>query len=117
MLLAQASTHHDAEREVLVTGGGDGTIKVWYLEGLANAGLGLLYKFKNPSASVMSLACNEVFLYAGLASGRVNVYNLDSQQLIQRINVGPEDVTALQIVDGVAFCGTSDGFLKVGAKL
>jgi di- and tripeptidase len=113
MLLAQALHHHDAGREVLVTGGGDGTIKLWSLDSLETAGLDAIYKFKNASASVLSLAHDGIFLYAGLASGRVNVYSLDSQQLVQKINVGSDDVTALQVLDGVAFCGTSNGFLKV----
>ncbi len=115
MLLAQALHRHDRGKEVLITGGGDGTIKMWSLFGLETAGLVLIHKFKNASASVLSLAHNGIFLYAGLATGRVHVYNLDSQQLVQRINVGFEDVTTLQVVDGVAFCGTSDGLLKVGA--
>lgn len=117
MLLVQALHHHDeAEMEVLVTGGGDGTIKIWSLYELDVAGLVAMYKFKNDSASVLSLAHNGIFLYAGLANGRVQVYNLDSQQLVQKINVGSDDVTTVQVMDRVAFCGTSNGLLKVCAS-
>lgn len=115
MVLAQALHHQGAGKEVLVTGGGDGTIKLWSLENLETTGLAAIHKFKNASASVLSLAHDGIFLYAGLADGRVNVYSLDSQQLVQKINVGSDDVTALQVIDGVAFCGTSDGYLKVYA--
>lgn len=113
MLLAQGLHYHHAEIEVLVTGGGDGTIKIWSLYELETAGLVALYKFKNDSSSVLTLAHDGTFLYAGLASGLVQVYNLDSQQLVQKINVGSSDVTTIQVVNRVAFCGTSNGQLKV----
>jgi di- and tripeptidase len=113
MILVQNIHHHDAGNEVLVTGGGDGTIKMWSVDSLETAGLVTIHKFKNASASVLSLAQYGIFLYAGLTSGRVHVYNLDSQQLIHKINVGCDDVTTIQVVDGVAFCGTSNGLSKV----
>ena len=118
MILAQAlHRNRDAETQVLVTGGGDGTIKIWSLCELETAGMVPIHKFKNISASVLSLAHNGVFLYAGLANGRVQVYNLDSQQLVQKVNVGSGDVTTVQVMDGVAFCGTSNGLLKVCASI
>lgn len=113
MLLAQALHHHDGGEEVLITGGGDGTIKIWSLDNLETTGLVPIHKFKNASGSVLSLAHYGIFLYAGLAGGQVQVYNMDSQQLVQKINVGSHDVTTLQVLDGVAVCGTSNGFLKV----
>lgn len=117
MLLAPITHHHDAKEEVLVTGGGDGTIKLWSLYKLETTGLLAIHKFRNESSSVLSLAHNRIFLYAGLDRGRVQVYNLDSQQLVQKINVGSDDVTTLQVLDGVAFCGTSIGHLKVCATI
>ncbi len=113
MLLVQGLHHNHAEMEVLVTGGGNGTIKIWSLYELETAGLVAIYKFKNDSSSVLSLAHDGTFLYAGLVSGLVQVYNLDSQQLVQKINVGSGDVTTIQVMDRVAFCGTSNGHLKV----
>ena len=113
MLLARALHRRDVETEVLITGGGDGTIRIWSLHDPETTGLESIHKFKNASGSVLSLAHNGIFLYAGLADGRVQVYNLDSQQLVQKINVGVDDVTTLQVIDGVAFCGTSNGRLKV----
>ncbi len=113
MLLAQGLHHNHAETEVLVTGGGDGNIKIWSLYELETAGLVTIYKFKNNSSSVLSLAHDGTFLYAGLAGGLVQVYNLDSQQLVQKINVGSSDVTTIQVTNRVAFCGTSDGRLNV----
>lgn len=113
MLLVQAVHQHDIGNELLVTGGGDGTVKTWSLDKLESTGLVVNHKFKNASTSVLSLTHNGTFLYAGLADGRVQVYNLDSQQLVQKINILSEEVTTLQVVGGVAFCGTSNGLLKV----
>jgi di- and tripeptidase len=115
MLLVPALRQRLESREVLVTGGGDGTIKLWSLDRLETAGLTEIQKFKNCSTSVLSLADNGIFLYAGLGNGRVHVYNLESRQLVQKINVGSGDVTTIQVVHGVAFCGTSSGHLKVSA--
>ena len=109
MVLAHALHRQGIGKEVLVTGGGDGVIKLWSLESLETTGLTAFHKFKNASASVLSLAYDGIFLYAGLAGGRVNVYSLDSQQLVQKINVGSDDVTALEVIAGIAFCGTSNG--------
>lgn len=117
MLIAQPLHHLDGGNEVLVTAGGDGTIKVWSICDLEKAGLVAIHQFKNASTSVLSLAQNGIFLYAGLANGRVHVYSLDSQQLVQKINIGFEDVTALQVVNGVVFCGSSSGDVKVCAAV
>lgn len=113
MLLSQALHQDDADEEVLVTGGGDGSIRVWSLDSLDRTGLTAIHKFKDTSASVLTLAQSGIFLYAGLADGRVHVYNLDSRRLVQRIKVDTENVTTVQVVDGVAFCGTGNGLLTV----
>jgi di- and tripeptidase len=114
MLLGRALRQSDAEREALVTGGGDGSIRLWALDKLDSTGLVAIAKFKDTSASVLSLSFSGIFLYAGLANGKVHVYNLDSQQLVQRIKVDADNVTTVQVVDGVAFCGSSHGRLTVG---
>lgn len=112
MLLAKGLFQHDDEEEVLITGGGGGTIKLWKLDGLQTSGLVELFKFPNKESSVLSLAYSGSFLYAGLANGHANVYNLSSCQLVQRLNVGLGHVTQIQISCGSIICGTSGGWLK-----
>lgn len=113
MLLA-TMRRENVSREVLVSGAGDGAIKVWSLESLDAGGTPEpVHKFKHSSTTVFSLATNDALLYAGLGNGAVHVYNLDSAQLVQKVNIGSDCVGTIQVMGGVAFCGTNGGILKV----
>ena len=110
--------HNDiGERDSLVTGAGDGTIKLWDLMSLGSSGLTQSYKFKIPDRSVLSLACSGIFLYAGLSDGNIYVYSLTSKQLVQQLIVPYGDVNTVRILGGVVFCGTSRGNVEVFSYL
>ena len=111
MLLAKGLFQNDADEEVLITGGGGGTIKLWRVQGTGNAGLLELFKLKNKGYSVLSLAYSGPFLYAGLTDGVVHIYNLSSCQLVQKLKVGHGDVAQLQMSCGSIICGSSEGWL------
>lgn len=111
MLLAKGLFQNDSEEEVLVTGGGGGTIKLWRINSAADAGIRELFKLHNKGLSVLSLAYSGTFLYAGLAGGVVHIYNLSSCQLVQKLQVGHGDVAQIQMSCGSIICGTSDGWL------
>jgi len=113
MLLAKGLFQDDHEEEVLITGGGDGTIKLWKVEDLSDANLIELFKFQNKGNNVLSLAYDGFFLYAGLADGYAHIYNLSSCQLIQKLSIGHGDVSQIQSSCGSIICGTSEGWLKV----
>lgn len=117
MVLARGLFHNNSGEEVLVTGAGDGAIKLWNITKLEDQGLQELFRFSNPDSSVLALVYNDTFLYCGLSDGKVHIYNLDSRQLIQKISVGSGDVTAIQVVKNVAFYGTSTGLVKVRGHL
>ena len=114
MILVKGLYPHDLDEEVLVTGGGDGAIKLWAIDGLNNEGLLPLAKFKNANVSVLSMTCNGIFLYAGFSDGKAAVYNLDSRQFVQKLDVKCGDVGTIQVIRGQVVCGTSGGFVKVG---
>ena len=116
MLLANVR-RDNVSQEVLISGGGDGAIKIWSLNSLHRGTIDLVHKFKNPSTIVVSLANNDALLYAGLGNGGVHVYNLDSAQLVQKVDIGKECVSSIQVMGGIAFCGTYDGKLKVCLSL
>lgn len=113
MLIAPSPNASHREQEILVTGGGDGVIKLWSIETLDRTGIVMLKQFKIHAASIFALDYDGSFLYAGMSSGQARVYNLESRRLVQRINVGKTDITAVRALDGVIFCGTNQGALKV----
>ena len=112
MLLARGLLDHAPGEELLITGAGDGGIKIWSFDNLEKEGLLELHTFSNPETSVLSMAYNDTFLYCGLNDGNVRIYNLESRQLIQKIFIGPGDVTATQVIGNAAFYGTSGGVVR-----
>lgn len=111
--LATGLFEHNPNQEILITAGGGGTIKLWSLENLDGGRPVLLEKFKNKGASVLSLAYKAPFLYAGLSDGVAHVYNMASRQLVQRLSMDCGDILQIQIANGSAICGTSEGWIKV----
>lgn len=107
MLLVQGLFHDDEEGEVLVTGGGDGSIKLW--KGPESDQLKLIAEYENDGLSVLSMAFGGLFLYAGMSDGLVLVYDLSSNQLVYKLQAGAEDVTSIQVLAGLPLVGTSTG--------
>jgi di- and tripeptidase len=113
MLLVKGAFHHDPEEELLISGGGDGTIKLWSIDNLEKEGLMLLDKFKNEGLGVLSMAYSDTFLYVGFTNAKVHVYSLDSMQLVHRLEVRCGDIGAIEVIGGKTFCGGSGGYIKV----
>ena len=113
MVLAMGILEDDPHQEVLVTSDGGGTIKVWNISTLKEDGLRLMFKLKCKGASIFSLAYKAPFLYAGLSNGETKIYNLVSQQLVQRLDVCSADVAQVQIEDGKIFAGSNDGLVTL----
>jgi di- and tripeptidase len=113
MLLVKDVFHHDPEEELLISGGGDGTIKLWSISNLENEGLTLLDKFKNEGLGVLSLAYSDPFLYVGFTNSKAHVYSLDSRQLVHRLEVRCGDIGTIEVISGKTFCGGSGGSVKV----
>ncbi|RMZ75153.1 hypothetical protein DV737_g5430, partial [Chaetothyriales sp. CBS 132003] len=112
MILAKGVFQHDHEEEVMITGGGDGSIKLWRIDALGSGNLQCIFQFKNKGVSVLCLTCSGSFLYAGLTDGTAHIYNLASCQLIQRLNVGLGEVSQVQVQPGTILYGTSQGWVK-----
>ncbi|KAK6382299.1 hypothetical protein LTS17_004186 [Exophiala oligosperma] len=112
MLLVKGFLNYGRCEEVLVTGAGDGTIKIWSIDSLSTDGLVQLTKFKNTGSNVLSLSFRGSFLYAGLSDGTANVYNLASNQLVQRLSIGHGDISQISVNSDSILCGTSHGRIK-----
>lgn len=100
--------------EVLLTGAGDGVVKLWHLGQDGSTVPSQLARLQNGDP-VLSIAVDGSLLYCGLAGGALNIWNLDSQQLVKRIASHSGDLWAVDIIRGLAICGDSDGVVKVRA--
>ncbi|KIW78052.1 hypothetical protein Z517_07885 [Fonsecaea pedrosoi CBS 271.37] len=112
MLLVKGLFNRVGDEEVLISGAGDGTIKLWSIDNLAEFGPRQITKFKNADSNVLSLSYRDSFLYAGLSDGRAHIYNLASNQLVQKLQVGHGDVTQILVSTESILCGTSQGWIK-----
>lgn len=113
MRLVRGLVESAPTEEVLVTGAGDGVVKLWRLEqDKSNAAPSQMAKLEN-GAPVLSLAVDGSFLYCGLAGGALNIWNLDSYQLVKQITTQTGDLWAVDIIHGIAVCGDSNGIVKV----
>lgn len=112
MLLVRGLVEGAATEEVLLTGAGDGAVKLWRVGQKAGTAPVQMAKLQNGD-SVLSIAVDGSLLYCGLAGGALNIWNLDTQQLVKRITEHTGDLWAVDIIHGVAVCGDSRGIVKV----
>ncbi|KAE8419055.1 hypothetical protein BDV36DRAFT_282466 [Aspergillus pseudocaelatus] len=102
MLLVRGLVESAPSEEVLITGAGDGVVKLWRLDqDKSNAAPSQMAKLQNGDP-VLSIAVDGSFLYCGLAGGALNIWNLDSHQLVKRITRHTGDLWAVDIIHGVA---------------
>ncbi|RCI16035.1 hypothetical protein L249_3048 [Ophiocordyceps polyrhachis-furcata BCC 54312] len=138
MLMATGPTVEvDADDDVLISGGGDGTIKLWSLgggrrhhrhrhrrrrrrrhgrvdsEAEADSGQGgieeLMTLGADDAESVLSLALDGSFLYAGKLNGIVELWDLDTTQRLRVIKAHGGDVMSLQMAWGYLWTASANG--------
>ena len=112
MLLVKGLIESAPSEEALLTGSGDGVVKLWRLGQTPGTAPTQIAKLQNGDP-VLSIAVEGSLLYCGLAGGALNIWNLDSQQLVKRISRHSGDLWAVQVIQGVAICGDSTGTVKV----
>ncbi|KAH9999721.1 glutathione degradosome [Xylariaceae sp. FL0662B] len=110
------SAYTDPEDDVLISGSGDGTIKVWKLggreigpDGYENGIEELMVLGDEDAASVMSLTVDQSFLYSGKLGGIVELWDLDTQQKLRVIKAHKGDVMALQMGWGYLWSASRSG--------
>lgn len=113
ILLVKGLSTQDKDDEFIITGGGDGTIKIWSIAALPTTVPTQVTKFKIPDFNVLNLSYRGLFLYAGLSDGIAHIYNLASNQLVQKLQVGHGDVSQIAVSAQTILCGTSQGWVKV----
>ncbi|KAJ5129719.1 Peptidase M20 [Penicillium bovifimosum] len=111
MLLVKGLIESAPSEEALLTGAGDGVVKLWRLGQEPGASPSQIAKLQNGDP-VLTVAVEGPLLYCGLAGGALNIWNLDSQQLVKRITRHTGDLWAVHVIQGVAICGDSSGTVK-----
>ncbi|KAI5294887.1 hypothetical protein KEM52_002946 [Ascosphaera acerosa] len=107
----------DPNDELLLTGSGDGTVKLWRLRDDAAgerrvAAPAEVACFDNGCDTVLSLAVDGPFMFCGLSNGTVNVWNLESRQNIRRLSKHAHGLWALNAVKGIILSGDAAGVVK-----
>ena len=113
MLLVSDSNNTHIGEEILVSGGGDGTIRLWTLDQSNGASITLLKTLENGDESVLSLSIDGTLLYSGRLGGDINVWDLDTYQLVRRVPAHTSDVLTLAVDYHSIFSGSADGVVKV----
>lgn len=105
----------EAGRQVLVSGGGDGVVKVWDLENGPSGSLSPLFDLEDGREEgdpVLSLAIDGSFLYSGRADGEINVWDLETKQLVRSLRAHTGDVLTLSIGNGLLFSAGHNGLIE-----
>lgn len=113
MLLARGLVIDNFRAETLISGGGDGTVKLWPLNGEAHCTMSEPISLENGDDSILSMVLDATVLYTGRLEGDINVWDLDTRQLIRTVKAYTADVLTLAAGYGLLFSGGSDGNSKV----
>jgi di- and tripeptidase len=120
MLVAKGPTVLvDPEEEVLISGGGDGTIKLWKLssdshedeDGATTDGdiQEIMVLGDDDAESVLSLAIDGSFLYAGKLHGAIELWDMDTKQKLRVIKAHVGDIMTLQMSWGLLWSAAAGG--------
>jgi len=113
MLLLRGIVTDDPKEEVLVSGGGDGAIKLWTLDKKAGAITELFQLGDATGDSVLSLALDGTFLIGGMIEGKINIWDLDTRQIVRVLRTNVTDVLALSVGGGCLFAAGANGKIEV----
>ncbi|KAI9835858.1 MAG: hypothetical protein M1819_001756 [Sarea resinae] len=112
MALIKGLDRDGPDEDVLISGGGDGTIKLWSLDAEAGGAISEIGVLENGDNSVLTLALDGTFLYSGLLEGDINIWDLDTRQLVRSVKAHRDDVLTISVGGGFIFSGGATGFAK-----
>jgi di- and tripeptidase len=117
MLLVRGVTRLvDSEEDVLISGGGDGTIKIWKLSDDDSQGIREVTCLGEDDAeSVLSMTVDGSFLYSSKLEGVIELWDLDTKQKLRVIKAHKGDVMTLQMGWGYLWSAGSTGFARVSS--
>ncbi|EPS41101.1 hypothetical protein H072_5005 [Dactylellina haptotyla CBS 200.50] len=99
--------------EILVSGGGDGSIKIWEIDPATSAIKADNSKsLSSGDCGVLCMATRDQFLYCGLTDGEISIWDLDSQTLIRSIRGHQDDVLTMTVRDNCIWSGSASGYIR-----
>lgn len=121
MLMARGVTQFaDADEDILISGGGDGTIKAWKLggqdigaDGIETGLAEIMTLGEDDAVSVLSLAVDGSFLYSGKLGGIFELWDLDTKQKLRSIKAHDDDIWTLQMGWGYLWSAGANGTASV----
>ena len=117
MLLASGAVAAAPYNEILITGGGDGFIKLWRMDAKESGDIhefGRLGNEDYEGDSVLSIVLDGTFLYSGRVDGVIDIWDLETRQFLRSLKASDADVSALSIGRGMLFASFVDGIVMVG---
>jgi di- and tripeptidase len=116
MLLGTGILPEAPSEEILVSGGGDGRIQLWRIDSAQRGAITSIYTLEDgreEGESILSLAREGSFLYSGRFDGEVNVWDLETRQLVRSLKATTGDVHTLTLGAGVLYAGGKTGVMQV----
>ncbi|CAK1354203.1 unnamed protein product [Cercospora beticola] len=115
MLLAKEGVPERYGEETLVTGGGDGVIKLWKLDADDGGAIQELYTLddgREEGHSILSIAMDGTFLYSGRSRGEVDVWDLETRQLVRNLKAHRDDVLTISVGGNFLFTAAVNGEVR-----
>ena len=114
MLLAKGVPEASGQ-EVLVSAGGDGVVKIWKLDAENGGEPSELYSLddgREEGHSILSVAIDGTFLYTGRTGGEIDVWDLETKQLVRNLKAHRDDVLTICVGGGFMLSGAVTGFIR-----
>ncbi|CAO3656823.1 unnamed protein product [Mucor hiemalis] len=113
--LLHAKDVPNMEGEVLISGSGDGDVKIWSIQ---PEGISLVHVLKgNPDKGVLSLALSEDgYLFCGVQGGDVQIWDLETHQMIRSVMAHTDDVLAVALKGAGFVSASADGSIKIWSE-
>ncbi|KAI8643152.1 hypothetical protein BD408DRAFT_415352 [Parasitella parasitica] len=110
--LLHAKDIPNVEGEVLISGSGDGNVKIWTID---KSGIKLLHTLKgNLDKGILCLALSEDgYLFCGVQGGDVQIWDLETHQMIRSVMAHTKDVLAISIRGSGFVSASADGSIKI----
>jgi di- and tripeptidase len=116
MLLGKGILPEAPSEEILVSGGGDGRILLWSIDAERGGAITITHALENgreEGESILSLALEANFLYSGRFDGEVNIWDLQTRQLVRSLKASTGDVSTLTFGGGALYAGGKLGRVRV----